>query len=108
MFFFQITLLICKSPRNKVVNSVNIKECCLYSIPSLKRKKFQFPNSAEFAALYIFSILHKLCIVYLTTTVIVNVYYIVGALIVLTMIGISNSNKTCYQVGCQSRTNACI
>ncbi len=29
-------------------------------------------------------------------------------LIVLTMIGISNSNKTCYQNGCQSRTNACI
>ncbi len=28
--------------------------------------------------------------------------------IVLTMIGISNSNKTCYQNGCQSRTNACI
>ncbi len=28
--------------------------------------------------------------------------------IVLTMIGISNSNKTRYQVGCQSRTNACI
>ncbi len=28
--------------------------------------------------------------------------------IVLTMIGISNSNKTCYQSGCQSRTNACI
>ncbi len=28
--------------------------------------------------------------------------------IVLTMIGISNSHKTCYQVGCQSRTNACI
>ncbi len=28
--------------------------------------------------------------------------------IVLTMIGLSNSNKTRYQVGCQSRTNACI
>ncbi len=28
--------------------------------------------------------------------------------IVLTMIGISNSNKTRYQVGRQSRTNACI
>ncbi len=28
--------------------------------------------------------------------------------IVLTMIGISNSNKTCYQNGCQSRTDACI
>ncbi len=28
--------------------------------------------------------------------------------IVLTMLGISNSNKTRYQVGCQSRTNACI
>ncbi len=29
-------------------------------------------------------------------------------IIVLTMIGLSNSNKTRYQVGCQSRTNACI
>ncbi len=29
-------------------------------------------------------------------------------IIVLTMIGISNSNKTRYQVGSQSRTNACI
>ncbi len=28
--------------------------------------------------------------------------------IVLTMIGLSNSNKTRYQVGSQSRTNACI
>ena len=32
----------------------------------------------------------------------------VGNFIVLTMIGISNSNKTSYQDGCQSRTNACI
>ncbi len=31
-----------------------------------------------------------------------------GEDIVLTMIGLSNSNKTRYQVGCQSRTNACI
>ena len=31
-----------------------------------------------------------------------------GGCIVLTMIGISNSNKTCDQNGCQSRTNAYI
>ncbi len=35
-------------------------------------------------------------------------WYFFFQFIVLTMIGISNSNKTSYQVGCQSRTNACI
>jgi hypothetical protein len=33
---------------------------------------------------------------------------VISEVIVLTMIGISNSNKTSYRNGCQSRTNAYI
>ena len=36
------------------------------------------------------------------------VYSVTATDIVLTMIGISNSNKTSYRNGCQSRTNAYI